>query len=518
MWNNVVMGEKMKLERTKNTIRNMIWGFINKIMLIVFPFLARTVIIKKLGTDYLGLGSLFTSILQVLNLTELGFTSAIVYSLYKPIAENNKEKICALMNYYKKIYNRIAIIILIIGMSILPFLKNLINGEVPNGINIYILYVIYLGNTIISYSCFAYKTALLTSNQRNDIISNINSILCLIQYILQIALIYFFENYYIYIIILPIITMANNVICAIIAKKKYPEYICKGEIEDNDRKDIKKRVKGLMIIKLCRTTRNSLDSIFISTFFGLTMVAIYNNYYIIMSSIKSITEIITTAMFSGVGNSLATESVEKNYNDMIKFDYIYMWIIGWCSICLLCLYQPFMKLWLGAEFLLPFGIVILLVLYFYSLKMGDIKSMYLETAGLWWESRYRAIIETILNIILNILLGKIWGLYGIVAGTLISLLIINFGFGSQIVFKYYFKNGKLKNYFLYHLKYFIITAIIAIVTLFLCYFIKIEGIIGLLLKFLICLFIPNIIYFCIYYKTKDFKNAKQFIVNILKRK
>lgn len=507
----------MKIERTKNTVRNVMSGLINKVILLFFPFVIRTVIIQKLGSEYLGLSSLFTSILQVLNLTEMGFTNAIVYNLYKPIAENDKDKICALMNFYKKAYTIIGTVILILGLVLLPFLNNFISGEIPEDINIYILYLIYLANTVISYFLFVYKTVLLTAHQRNDILNNINTILTLIQYTIQIILLYVFKNYYLYVMVLPIITIINNIVSGIIAKKRYPEYICKGQINQETKKTIKQKVSGLVIIKVCQTTRNSFDSIFISAFLGLTLVAIYNNYYTILTGVATLMGAITTAMFSGVGNSVAIESKEKNYDDMIKFDFMYMWITGWCSVCLLCLFQPFVRLWLGNDYLLPFGVVILLVLYFYTLRMGDIKSIYLETAGLWWETRYRAMIESVVNLILNFVLGKIYGLYGIIAGTLISLVIINFGFGSQIVFKHYFKNGKLKEYFLYHIKYFLVTIFIAIITLFLCELIKFDGILGLILRTFICIIIPNILYFAIYHGTENFKNAKMFIINIVKK-
>ena len=381
------------MERRKNTIRNMIWGTVNRLIATVIPFITRTIIINQLGNEYLGLNSLFTSILQILNLTELGVSSAIVYFMYKPIAEKNEEKICALLNLYKKIYRIIGVVILLIGLILLPFLNYLISGDIPDDINIYILYLIYLFNTVVTYWLFAYKKSLLQAFQRNDIVSKVNSVLSIMQAILQMIIIFVFKNYYLYVIIMPIITIVNNICSAVISKKKYPKYMPKGNVSENLKKELKKKVSGLMIYKICTTTRNSLDSIFISAFLGLNSVAIYNNYYMIMSSIVTFLSIITNSMTSGIGNSVAIETPKKNYNDMNKFNFVYMLLAGWCTVCLICLYQPFMELWVGTEYMLGMDCVILFGLYFYSLGIGAIRAVYSDAAGLWWESKYRAIAE-----------------------------------------------------------------------------------------------------------------------------
>ncbi len=507
----------MNLNKTKNTIRNLIWGVINKIIVIIIPFFMRTLIIKVLGSEYLGLNSLFTSILQILNLTELGFSSAIVYSMYKPIAENDTQTMCALLNLYKKVYRYIGIIILIVGLAIMPFLHKFINGSTPSDINIYILYFIYLFNTVLSYLLFAYKTSILNAFQRNDIISRINMILQIIQAIIQFVLLIVFKNYYLYVIIQPIITIANNIICANEVKKKYPKYVPKGNVSLEIKADLKKRVAGLFVYKICGTTRNALDSIFISSFLGLTTVAIYNNYYLIMNAIISIMSIITVSMLSGIGNSIVINSVDKNYNDMKKFNFMYMWIAGWCTICLLCLYQPFMKLWMGQDYMLPMSCVITMCLYFYALKMGDIRAAYSDAAGLWWETRYRAIAESIANCALNYLLGKYFGLIGIILATLISLLIINFGYGSSIVFKYYFKGKKISEYFKSNLKYFIVTLIIGSITFLMCNALNLNNIIEFIVKGIICLIIPNILYMLIYKNDNLYNESKQFAVGLIER-
>lgn len=495
------------MSRTKNASRNIIFGLINKIIVLVFPFIIRTAIIKTLGSEYLGLNSLFTSILQVLNLAELGFSSAIVYSMYKPIAEKNTKAICALMNLYKRIYRIIGIIIIAIGLILVPFLNCFIKGSYPSNINVYILYLIYLFNTGITYFLFAYKSALLTAHQRSDITSNVQTFTYILQYGLQIFILVKLKNYYLFVSIQIITTVLNNILVALITNKRYPEYMCSGKIEEKEKKDIKKRVTGLMINKICQTTRNSLDSICISSFLGLNIVAIYSNYYSIIHAIIGFMNIISTSIIAGIGNSIVTESEEKNYSDMRKLNFIYMWLSGWCTICLICLFQPFMELWMGEKYMFSYKIVILLCIYFYSLKMGDIRAAYSDAKGLWYENRYRAIAESIANIVLNILLVKFLGISGIILGTLISLLIINFGFGSQILFKNYFINQKISDYFKEHGLYASVTLIICITTYFICSFIKLNGIFEIIVKLTICCIVPNIMYIAIYSKTKIFKES-----------
>lgn len=496
------------MERTKNTFRNILWGTLNKIITIFLPFVVRTILIKVLGSEYLGLNSLFTSILQILNISELGISSAITFCMYKPIAEKNDKEICELLNFYKKIYRVIGILVLTLGLVLLPFIKNFISGSIPSGINIYILYLIYLINAVLSYLLFSYKSSLLIALQRNDIVSNINTILSIFQSVAQIIILVLLKDYYLFILILPICTIINNVSYAIISRIKYPQYICKGKISDNVKKVIKNKVIGLLVYKICVITRNSLDSIFISMFLGLHLVGIYNNYYLILNSVVSFLGIIPVSMLSAVGNSVAVESKDKNYEDMNRFNFIYMWLSGWCTICMLCIYQPFMSWWLGDTYLLPFSSVILFSIYFYSLGIGTIRAVYSEAIGLWWETRYRAVIEALTNLILNYVLGKFLGLNGIILATLISLLFINFGYGSTIIFKYYFKDKSPVEYFTTHLKYAVVTIVIAIVTFFITSYITIHGIVEIAIKGVICIVIPNLLYFIVYKGNKYFVETK----------
>lgn len=475
--------------------------------------------IKMLGSEYLGLNSLCVSVLQVLSLSELGFGTALVYSMYKPLAEDNDEEICALLNLYRKIYKVIAVLMIVFGICVLPFLRFLIHGDVPADASIYIVFVLYLLNSVMSYVMFAYKSSIPTVVQRNDIISNINTVTQGLMQIMQIIVLLVLRNYYLSLIIMPIATAANNCILSFVVNRKYPQYKPRGEVSKEKKQEIKVKVTGLMINKVCQVTRNSLDSICVSAFLGLTMTAMYNNYYYVINALSGFCVVVLTSMQSGVGNSIVADSVEKNYTDMNKLNFVYMWINGFCTVCLVCLYQPFMELWQGKDMVFPLSVAVLFAVYYYALKMGDIRGLYSDGIGLWWENRYRALVEAIANVVLNITLGHLFGVYGIIAATLISLLVINFGYGSQIVFMHYFKNGKVVNYFLSHAFYAAVTTAVCVVTYLICIQIHIASLLfTMMIRILICTTVSNGLYFLIYRNTKIYKAAMPWVLSKIKRR
>lgn len=496
----------MRLDRTKNSIRNAVFGLLYRVISIVMPFMVRTVFIKILGVEFLGINSLFTSILTVLNLAELGFSSAIVFCMYKPIAENNTCEINALLLFYKRVYFYIGVIITTLGIIIIPFLPYIVKGGYPENINIIIVYLIFLFNTVVSYFLFAYLGSLITAFQREDIISKVNIVITTVMYLVQMVVLYTVKNYYIYILILPIFTIINNIRTALIAKKMFPQYTAIGKISSELKKEIKEKVTGLLIFKICYVSRNAFDSIFISMFLGLADTAIYNNYYYVMNAVVGITSVLTSSVLAGAGNSVVSDSVDKNYSDMNKMNFIYMWIAGWFTTCMLCVYQHFMMLWVGENLMYPISVVVLLCIYFYVLKMGDVRYIYEQAKGLWWEYRYRSIMETVSNIILNYFLGLFFGVYGIIIATICTIFFINYFYGARVIFKLYFKNQNILDYFMLNGVYAITTIIACFFTYQICANISYTWL-GFILRLIIVLIVPNVIFFVLLHKTKIFRDS-----------
>ena len=502
----------MKLDVKKNAKRNIIVGILNKTILLIFPFLTKMIINNTLGSEYLGLNSLFSSIISVLSLTDLGLSSAMVYHMYKPIAQGDKKTINALLNLYKRAYLYIGLAIIALGVLFLPFLPKVISGGYPEGINIYILYLIQLSNTAISYFLFAYKQSLLVAHQREDINSIINLITQVGMQILQIVLLLKTNNYYVYVLCMPLFTVANNLWIAYFTKKMYPEAKCEGELDGSILRSIKKLVAGSFLQKACGTTRNSLDSICISAFVGLTLTGIYDNYYTIFNGVTTMIAIFVSSITAGIGNHVVVKSKEENFEELKKLDALYMMLSGWCTTCLLCLSQPFMRIWMGDKMLLPIISVINMCIYFYTLKLGDIRGVYCSATGMWWEMRYRSIFETIGNLVLNIVLGYLYGINGIIAATTISLLTFNFIWGASIVFNNYFGKEKIWIYYSYHLRAFLNTVIVCAVTYYICGLVSVESlVVDLVIKMVICTIIGSGLMLLLNLKNKSFKVAIKMV-------
>lgn len=502
------------MSRITNAKRNIISGTLYKIVELGTPFVVRTILLYYLGVEYLGLGSLFTSILQVLNLTELGFSRAIIFGLFKPLATNDTKMVNALLHFYRKVYKIVGIVVLFGGIVSLPFLPKLIKGDYPSDINLYILFLIYLCNTCLGYWLFAYKNALIIASQRQDIISNISTVLGIIKFVIQLLILIVFKNYYVFIALNILFTIANNVLICKICEEKFPQYICAGRLDENTKNNLIRQIKGIAIGKFSQTARNSFDSIILSMFCGLIELAVYSNYFYILTSVTGVLGIIIEAISSGVGDSVATESKEKNYMDFKKFNFYYAWISSWFTICLLCLYQPFMIIWVGEKLCAPMFSAILFSIYFYILHMGQIRAVYASAAGIWWEFRWLAIGETICNVVLNFILGYKFGMNGILWATIITVFVFSIIGISIITFRKYF-NVSSKDYFVSELVYLIITVISGAITFFSTTCVKNDGIMGLIIKAAICCVLPNIILviFCKLSKTysRYFFDMRKFI-------
>lgn len=455
------------MNRTQNATRNIVFGVILKLYQILLPFAMRTAMIYLMGVEYLGLNSLFTSVLQVLNLAELGVGSAMVYSMYKPIAENDKPMVCALLKLYKKYYFFIGLIIACAGVLLTPLIPKLISGTIPGQLNIYILYLLNLAATVMTYWLFAYKNSLLQANQRSDIASKITILTTSLQYALQLVVLWLFHDYYLYIIVMLFTQAMANIVTAIAASRLYPDLEPKGTLPDKTIKTINQRIKDLFTAKLGATIVNSADTIVISAFLGLTVLAMYQNYYFIMSSVMGVLTVVFSSCLAGVGNSMVMESAEKNYNDFRVLTFLINWIVTVCMCCFATVYQPFIELWVGKKYIFSETVVAFFCIYFYLVTMQQVNGMYKDAAGVWHQDRFRPLIAAMVNLLLNLALVRIWGIYAILLSTIISYLFISMPWMVSNVFKYVFHRSWRKFACEFSL-YFLVACIITFLCRMIC--------------------------------------------------
>ena len=507
-----------KIERIKNATRNIVFGGVLKAYQIMVPFLMRTAMIYLMGVQYLGLNSLFTSILQVLNLAELGVGSAMIYSMYKPIAEDDNTMICALMKLYRNYYRVIGLVIAVIGCALTPFIPKLISGDVPDGLNIYILYLLNLGATVLSYWLYAYKNSILQAHQRTDVVSKVTLVTNTIQYGLQLLVLWVFRNYYLYVIVLLATQALTNITTAMCVDRIYPQFRPQGQIATEEKKEINNRIKDLFTSKIGSIIYDSADTIVISSFLGLTALAIYQNYFYILNAITGLITVVFSACTAGIGNSIVVETKEKNYKDLNKFTFIICWGAGFCAVCLLCLYQPFMELWVSKDLMLSSSAVFCFVVYFFVRQLNSLFNTYKDASGMWHEDRFRPLVAALTNLVLNLILVQFIGLYGILISTVLAIICVGMPWLLHNLFTVIFEKKYLLGYLRKLLYYCCVIIVSCIVTYFVCSKINVGLVATLVIRGLICVILPNLIYLFAYYKKIEFADSLLLVNKMTKGK
>ena len=298
----------MKLDIIGNARRNIVAGLLNRVLTMFLPFVNRTLFIWWMGAEYLGLNGLFASILGVLSLAELGVGQAVVCAMYKPVAEDDKETICAYFSFYRTVFRLIGLLILICGLSIFPFLPKLVHGDVPADIDLRIIYLIHLANAVLSYFLFAYRGVLLTVHQRMDIQTHIATGLTIAQNIASLGILCFTRNYYHYVLVTIVFTVLSNILVARVTKRLFPDIICAGRLSRERRRKILADVGALFLHRLGSVISYSSDNLVISSCLGLVKVAAYGNYYTIYKTVCGFIYMIYDSLTAGFGNAIHTET------------------------------------------------------------------------------------------------------------------------------------------------------------------------------------------------------------------
>lgn len=504
----------MKSERKKSSFKNMITAVSSNVLTIIVGLVAQAVFIKILGSEYLGLNGLFSNVISMLGIVELGMGSAIIYNMYKPIAENDHEKIKSLMQFYKKSYRIITLIISIIGIMIIPFIKYIVDIEsVTVDINVYLVYILFLLETICSY-ILSYKRSMLYADQKEYITNIIHMGYTILVNTMQLTFLYFTHDYYLYLIIKVMMRLVENIVISSYVNRRYSYLLDNNvtKLDSKTEKDIFQKIRALFFHKIGTFIVSGTDNIIISKYLGLVTVGLYSNYYMIINAVQTVINHIIQATRASVGNLLVTESKTKQFDIFNKIRFVNFWISCFSSICIFVIMDSFITIWIGYKFVLPTKVLLVLVINFFIVSSRSTYGAFKEAAGIFYEDRFVPIIESLLNIVLSIIFVKKFGLMGVFMGTIGSGLVLWCYSYPKYVYNKLF-GRKISDYMKETIYYFIIFILIAGFTYSLAILISFDNVyLQFISNVLIALIVPNVIMLLLFSKDENFK----YFINMLK--
>lgn len=496
--------------RTKNSIKNLIVALLMQLLTVLASFVCRTIFVKLISEEYLGLSGLFTNIISILSLSELGIGSAIIVNLYKPIAENDEIKIAKLMNFYRKFYTIIGIFVIFCGIILLPFLNYFIKTdvEIPH---IKLYFLLFVCQSASSYF-FSYKQALLTASQKEYICSLIRQAFNLLMNALQILILFLTKAYLFYLIVSIVTNLGTNITISVIADKKFSflRKMRKEKIDELEKKSMYKSVFSMAIHKFGNTLINSTDNILISSLIGIVITGRYSNYVLIINIIAQLTTMMLNAVSAGIGDFVSRKTKEEVKDFFISLVRMNLWVYGMSAICFCCLFQPTISLWIGDNFLLEYDVVLLVSINFFINGIMKLPSMFVDVSGLYLKTRWKPMLMAVVNLAVSYVAAINWGLIGIFVGT-IACYFVGLWVDPHYLYKYYFNNSEVKYYFR------IGVDVLAAILIGIATYYLVNVVNAYLFKVVISLAVSNLLFFIYYCKSKEFKFFIQRVKIIFKK-
>lgn len=503
------------MSRLTNTIRNAVVGFGAQLIIILLNFINRTFFIHYLGAEYLGLSGLFSNILSMLSLAELGIGVAISFSLYKPLQEQDIRKTKALMSFYQLAYNVIGVVILGLGLCLVPFLDRLIKNR-PDIPNFTLIYLLFLANSVVSYF-FTYKRSLLSADQKEYLNTINRTLFSIIQCAGQFIVLVFTRNYLLYLLVVIICTIGSNIRISYQCDKLYPYLKVNQErLTKEETKTLLKYVGAQLSHKVGGIVVSGTDNVLTTALVngGLVIVGLYSNYLLLINTIKSVITMFFTAVTASVGNLNAECNTDKSKEVFDKMFFLNMCFYGISTCCIYNLANDFIRLWIGEDYLLSTGILTVIVSNYYISGMRQTCQTYNTTLGLFWNDRFKPWIEALINLVSSVALARYYGFMGILLGTLISTVTTSFWVEPYILYKHGF-NMRLGDYFIRYGQY---TAAILFATglaFFLTGFMVVNSFAMWIVKAILVGMISVCAIVLCFYRKSEFIGLKLIVINLL---
>ena len=505
--------------RTQKSARNIAFSIGYQLVTLFSNFLIKTILIKNLGIQYTGVSALFTDILTVLSVAELGFGTAVSYALYRPLYEKDDIQIAKLMRLYQKIYRVVFSVIVAAGIVCLIFLKYIVNDVPDIKENIHIIFIFFILKTAVSY-LFVYKAALIEANQEKYIVSAIGMAVCILTTILEAVTIAVFKSYIGYLTVMVTMVIVQNVVISSVANHRYPmlKSECNESLSLAERKEIFKNVRALAIYKISGALQRGVDSVIISAMLGTSLVGFLSYYKMIVNNVDSLFGQVFEEIKPSVGNLAASETSERQYIVFKKMCFLSFAIGNFIAVSLITLLNPFIDLWLGNNYLLGMDVVIMLVADIYIITMVRPYESFRNANALFVQGKYRPAVMVVLNIVLSIGLANKWGLSGVLFATVVSRLLTHVWYDPWLIYRKVF-HKPFSNYIKIKVLYLLTVVANCGLVYVVCSIISFSNQwVEFCLKALLCAFIPNIILITLFRNNNEFKALYVYTNNFFKRK
>ena len=480
---------------------------------ILLNFAVRTIFIYCLNEAYLSVNGLYSNILTVLSLAELGFGSAMVYRMYAPVAVKDYQKAAALLQFYKKIYIIIGVVIFFLGLCVIPFMDYIIKDK-PDISGLTLYYILFLVNTSISYWFSSYKASVLYADQKEYIKTNVQNTMAILQSGLQIVLLLLFRKYLLYLLIQLAGNIFLNLYVAHLVDKRYPEIQTYqgASLSAEERVQIRKDTEALVLSRFGHVALNGTDNIIISAVVGVLWVGRLSNYTLICDSITSVLCQITAAITGSLGNFFATEDKHAGYALFKKVEFLNFWLYGFSFIALVTLLDPFVQIWAGERFVLGLPISIAIAINFFVAGYMNTLWVFRSTIGLFKQGKFRPILVAILNIILSIFLGKLWGVFGVLFATFLSRAAISLWYDPLILHRYGFEVSCKPFFARYFRRVLLLTAIL-IVMLTIRYVVLSSAttVLRFAVMTIVTAIVPNAIFWLAYHRCEEYAYFRSIV-------
>ena len=502
--------------RTQNTTYNLIINIGSQFLTIVLSFVSRSVFIYTLDARYLGVNGLFTNIISLLSLAELGVSTALVFSMYQPLAHHDKRKLAALTQFYKKLYRVIGFVIAGCGLLLFPFLDFFINLDV--GIpHVKYYYLLFLLQSVCSYF-MVYKTSIMTADQKGYILQRNTMVINTIATFTQILVLLLWKNYVLYLMVIVFFNILGNYYNSRVSEKKYPYINQKAELDTTEKKQIWSNIMSMFLYKLGGVVLNNTDNILISKLVGTIEVGYYSNYNLIINKVGNITSLVFTSLQASLGNLNVDADDKKKKFIFEVLSLTSFWIYGFCSICFCMLLQDFIVLWIGQEYLLDNIVMYICVMNFYLQGVLYPVWCFRNTTGLFKDTKYTMIVASIINIVASIILGLKWGMAGIFVATILSRLLTNIWYDPYKLFHSYFHSSVRKYYFTELVRFVFLIFFVMISQLIFTYSNLPDGWLRLIVKALYCVVVTNGLFFIYFRKKETFKFIYNKLFGMIKKR